>query len=333
MRTPGRIGRRRRVYPEFQRSVWLVVFPGFELLDLSGPLCAFNLATFAHGARYQCSLVSARGNLVNCSSGFSVMTKRAVRSRPPDTLVVVGSPDENSLEGDPETVRVIQSCASKARRIASVCTGSFVLAAAGLLDGRSATTHWRFAEALRTRFPKVRVTPDKIFIRDGQVWTSAGITSGIDLALALIEDDFGAEVSKATARDMVVYYRRRGGQSQFSTILELEPTSERIRHVLNFAREHLPQTLSVDRLAEMAGMSPRQFARIFVKETGDTPAHAVERLRVEAALPQIQERFESMEVIARNVGFRDLERMRRAFIRIYGQPPQALRRAARANGV
>jgi transcriptional regulator GlxA family with amidase domain len=177
----------------------------------------------------------------------------------------------------------------------------------------------------------VQVTEDNIFVRDGQVWTSAGITSGIDLALALIEDDFGAEMSKGTARDMVVYYRRRGGQSQFSTILELEPTSERIRHVLSFAREHLSEALSVDRLAEVAGISPRQFARIFLKETGDTPAHAIERLRAEAALPQIQDGFESMEVVARSVGFRDMERMRRAFIRIFGLPPQSLRRTARAN--
>lgn len=132
---------------------------------------------------------------------------------------------------------------------------------------------------------------------------------------------------------MVVYYRRTGGQSQFSAILELEPTSERIRHVLNFAREHLHESLSVDRLAEIAGISPRQFARIFLKETGDTPAHALERLRAEAALPQIQEGFKSMEAVARNVGFRDMERMRRAFVRIYGQPPQAFRRTARENSV
>jgi transcriptional regulator GlxA family with amidase domain len=320
-----------RVGPDLQRSVWLVVFPGFELLDLSGPLCAFNLATFAHGARYECSVVSAGGDLVNCSSGFAVMTKRAVRSRPPDTLVVVGSPHEESLCGNPETVKLIRSFASKVRRVASICTGSFLLAAAGVLDGRQATTHWRFAGRLRTSFPKVRVTEDNIFVRDGQVWTSAGITSGIDLALALIEDDFGAEMSKGTARDMVVYYRRRGGQSQFSTILELEPTSERIRHVLSFAREHLSEALSVDRLAEIAGISPRQFARIFLKETGDTPAHAIERLRAEAALPQIQDGFESMEVVARNVGFHDMERMRRAFIRIFGLPPQSLRRTARVN--
>lgn len=320
-----------RVRPDFRRSVWLVVFPGFELLDLGGPLCAFNLATFAHGARYECSVVSARGDLVNCSSGFSVMTKKAVRSQHPDTLVVVGGLDP--LEGDPKTVELVRASASNVRRVASVCTGSFLLAAAGLLDGRQATTHWRFAGTLRARYPKVRVTPDNIFVRDGQVWTSAGITSGIDLALALIEDDFGAEVSKATARDMVVYHRRAGGQSQFSTILELEPTSERMRHVLTFAREHLRESLSVDRLAEIAGISPRQFARVFLRETGDTPARAVERLRVEAALPQIQEGFEPMEAVARNVGFRDMERMRRAFIRIYGQPPQTLRRTARENKV
>lgn len=155
--------------PDFQRSVWLLVFPGFELLDLSGPLCAFNLATLAHGARYECSVVSVRGNLVNCSAGFSVMTKKASRSQPPDTLVVVGSPDDDALRGDPETLELIRASAPDVRRVASVCTGSFLLAAAGLLDGRQATTHWRFAGTLRARYPKVRVAPDNIFVRDGKV--------------------------------------------------------------------------------------------------------------------------------------------------------------------
>jgi transcriptional regulator GlxA family with amidase domain len=219
--------------------------------------------------------------------------------------------------------------ASRTRRIASVCTGAFLLAAAGLLDGRKATTHWRYAGLLQTRFPKVRVDSHRIFVKDGDIWTSAGITSSIDLTLALIEEDFGIELSKAVARDMVVYHRRPGGQSQFSTILELEPASGRIRDALSFAREHLHEPLPVERLADAACISPRQFARLFVHEAGETPARAVERLRAEAALPRIEEGRESMEEVACGVGFGNTERMRRAFVRIYGQPPQSLRRLMR----
>jgi len=221
--------------------------------------------------------------------------------------------------------------APRARRVASVCTGAFLLATAGLLDGRSATTHWRYATMLQRRFPRVRVDADKIYVRDGNVWTSAGITSGIDLTLALIEDDFGIEISKAVARDMVVYHRRSGGQSQFSTLLELEPASDRVRDALNFAREHLHEPLPVDRMAAAARISARQFARLFLKETGDTPARVVERLRAEAALPRIQEGTEPIDIVARKVGFGDKDRMRRAFLRIYGQPPRALRRATVAS--
>jgi transcriptional regulator GlxA family with amidase domain len=174
----------------------------------------------------------------------------------------------------------------------------------------------------------VRVNADRIFVKDGSIWTSAGITAGIDLTLALIEDDFGADVSKAVAKEMLVYHRRSGGQSQFSTMLELEPPSDRVKDALKFAREHLHEPLPVERMAEAARISARQFARLFLKETGDTPARAVERLRAEVALPRVQEGTEPIEMIARHVGFGDKERMRRAFLRIYGQPPRALRRAS-----
>jgi transcriptional regulator GlxA family with amidase domain len=309
-----------------RRSVWMIVFPGFELLDLSGPLCALHLATGPNRGSYLTRVFSVHGGSVASCSGVPIDTSKALPGEHLNTLVVAGGPPDSAIDCDADTVALIKDLAPRARRVASVCTGAFLLAAGGLLDGRVATTHWRYAAELQRRFPKVRVNADRIYAKDGNVWTSAGITAGIDLALALIEDDFGIDVSKTVARDMVVYHRRSGGQSQFSTMLELEPASDRVRDALEFAREHLHEPLSVERMAEAARISARQFARLFLKETGDTPARAVERLRVEVALPRVQEGTEPIEMIARNVGFGDKDRMRRAFLRIYGQPPRALRR-------
>ena len=186
------------------------------------------------------------------------------------------------------------------------------------------------AAQLQRRYPHVQVQSDHIFIHDGPVWTSAGISSGIDLALALIEEDLGVEVSPAVARELVVYHRRPGGQSQFSALLELDPASSRIARALSYAREHLHETLDVDRLAEVAHLSRRQFDRAFAAETGQTPAKAVEKLRAEAARPRVESGDESLEQVARAVGFADPERMRRAFIRVFGQPPQSVRRGGRS---
>jgi transcriptional regulator GlxA family with amidase domain len=317
------------------KSICFVVFPGFELLDLGGPRCAFSMASGIPRTHYEVQVVSAAGGLVTDAGGIRIETTPASNRGPVetvDTVVAVGAPAANVVEGDAATIDLLGELASRARRTASVCTGAFLLAAAGLLDDRRATTHWRHAALLQRLFPKVRVEADRVFVQDGNTWTSAGITAGIDLALALIEDDCGAEVSKAIARDLVVHHRRSGGQSQFSTLLELEPPDGRIKDVLVFAREHLGEQLSVARLAEVGCISPRQFARLFLAETGTTPARAIERLRVEAAAPRVRAGRESIEQIASDTGFGDLERMRNAFLRIYGQPPQALRRAARTAG-
>jgi transcriptional regulator GlxA family with amidase domain len=311
------------------RTIWFVVFPGFELLDLGGPLCAFNLAIDFHAAPYAVRLVSTRGGLVPGSSGVSIDTAVPDATGHVDTLITVGASTIDTLENQEETVGFLRATAPRARRKASICTGAFLMAQAGLLDGYRATTHWRYAGELQRRYPALKVDADRIFIREDAVWTSAGITAGIDLALAMIEEDCGTEVSKIIARDLVVYHRRSGGQSQFSTLLDLEPRPGRIREALSYARAHLRERLSVDRLAEVACISPRQFARQFVAETGETPARAVERLRCEAAIPRIENSSEALEQIALHVGFGDLERMRRACLRIYGHPPQALRRQRR----
>jgi transcriptional regulator GlxA family with amidase domain len=308
------------------RDIGFLVYPDFQLLDLSGPLAAFQIAgRLSPGEAYGLPVVSRQGGLVASSSGLAVMT-RPVGDGVFDTFIVVGG----SLHETAELATIVRSCAPRARRVASVCTGAFILAEAGLLDGRIATTHWRHIAALQRRYPKVKVAGDRIFTKDGSIWTSAGISAGIDLALALVEEDRGIELSRGTARELVVYHRRQGGQSQFSTMLDLDPESDRIRASLAFAREHLNDRLSVERLAGIACLSPRQFGRAFLAETGETPAKAVERLRAEAARLRIETSAEAIEVIARQVGFSDPERMRRAFLRCFGQPPQGIRRAARA---
>lgn len=313
----------------FPRSICFVVFPGFELLDLSGPRCAFNVASEQHHSNYGVQIVSTNGGMIEGAGGIRIETALAPASGQVDTLIAVGAPSAEAVEGDAATIDLLRRMAPSARRIASVCTGAFLLAAAGLLDGRRATTHWRDAALLQRRYPKIKVDADRIFERDGTIWTSAGITAGIDLALAMIEEDCGAEISKATARDLVIYHRRSGGQSQFSAMLELEPRASRIKDVLIYVREHLRERLPIARLADVACISPRQFARLFLAETGETPARAIERLRVEAATPRVQDSQEPIEHIAADVGFGDLERMRTAFLRLYGHPPQALRRASR----
>jgi len=314
---------------DMARTIGIFIFPGFQMLDLAGPLAAFQSAGRMSASNgYDIWAVSQHGDLVRSSVGVDVMTM-PVDQFTFDTLIFAGG---RCVPPEPvgDVAEIVIRHAQSARRIASVCTGAFILAAAGLLDERQATTHWRYAATLQRLFPRIRVDGDRIFVKSGSVWTSAGISAGIDLSLALIEDDLGREVSRAVARDLVVYHRRPGGQSQFSALLDIEPSSDRIRAALSYAREHLDETLSVERLAGVACLSPRQFGRSFLLETGETPAKAVERLRAEAARARIEDSNEPIELIAKQVGFADPERMRRAFVRIFGHPPQNLRRQARA---
>jgi len=247
-------------------------------------------------------------------------------SAEPYDLIIVGASMEDA---SPEMIEFIRHARSHCRRIAATCHGAFVLAEAGLLDGRRATTHWVRAGELRARYPNVRVEEDRIFIADGPVWTSAGMTAGIDLALALIEEDLGLEAARTVARRLVLYHRRAGGQSQFSSLLELEPKSDRIQTVLTYARRNLAGRLSVDDLAEVAHLSPRQFSRAFQAETGQTPAKAVENLRLEGARALLEDTNHTLDVVAQLTGFGDRNQMRRAFLRAYGQPPQVIRRQSR----
>ena len=309
------------------RHIAFFLYPGFLLLDLSGPLDAFSTANQLHPGSYRFSFVSLEGGQIESSAGVSVSTI-AGQASGVDTFVLVGDPGLSEVEIKPETVAFIRDTSTRARRTASVCMGAFLLAASGLLDRRRATTHWQFASRMQSMYPAIRVDGDRIFINDGGIWTSAGMTAGIDLALAMIEEDLGRETSRRIARLMVVYYRRPGGQLQHSSLLDLEPESDRIRKTLIYIREHLTEALPIEQLAEAACLSVRQFSRAFAAQTGMSPAKAVERMRVEAARPRIEDGREALELIAESVGFRDAEHMRNSFVRVFGQSPQAMRRAA-----
>jgi transcriptional regulator GlxA family with amidase domain len=250
---------------------------------------------------------------------------------PFDTLVVGGA--TTPIPSTPGMIAFVKDAPKRHRRVAAVCTGAFVLAEAGLLNGRHATTHWMHARDMQRQFPQAKIDEDRIFINDGPIWTSAGMTAGIDLGLALIENDLGPELAKSIARKLVVYHRRGGGQSQFSTLLELTPKSDRIQTALAYARENLHKPLTVPELADAAHLSPRQFSRAFHAETGQSPAKAIENLRVEAARNLMEQSRHPIDVVARQTGFSDRDHMRRAFLRAFGQPPQVLRRNARLESI
>ena len=313
------------------RTIGILIFPDFQLLDAAGPVAAFELASRgAEPPPYRLRLLAREGGPVASSSGVALVAESLDRAGTLDTLIVAGGRGAREAEPDAEIPAWLRAVAPATRRMTSVCTGAFLLAAAGLLDGRRATTHWQRAALLARRYPQIRVEPDRIFVRDGNIWTSAGITAGIDLALALIAEDLGETAAKRAAQLLVVYHRRPGGQSQFSTLLELGRPDGRFGGLLAWARERLHERLPVERLAGAAAMSPRHFARAFAAETGTTPAKAVEHLRLEAARTAVEDESDPIDRIAARTGFGDPERMRRAFLRAFGQPPQALRRAARA---
>lgn len=311
------------------RRIAVVIFPGFQILDAAGPIAAFEIAGRLRPGAYEIEVLAPDGGAVKSSSG-APMAAGALAGADFDTIVVSGGDGTRSLPELAAIVRWLRAAAPHVRRIASVCSGAYVLAEAGLLDGRRATTHWGRTDDFARRYPKVKLDADRIFIRDGHVWTSAGITAGIDLALALVEDDLGADVARRTAQQLVVHQRRPGGQSQFSALIELGGRTGRFADLMDWMRENLAQPLTVEQLADRAAMSPRNFARAFTAETGTTPAKAVERLRLEAARTRVETGREPIDRVAEAAGFGDPERMRRAFLRAFGQPPQALRRAARA---
>jgi transcriptional regulator GlxA family with amidase domain len=310
------------------RNIAFLIFQDFQLLDAAGPVSAFEIADRIRPGAYTLRVIAAKPGLVRSSSGVSMLAKPFGAARSVDTLIVAGGEGTRDAARCPKARRFILACARSARRTSSVCSGTYLLAAAGLLDGKAATTHWSRTADFRHRFPSVRLDPDRIFVRNGRIWTSAGITAGIDLALAMIEQDLGEKVARAVARQLVVYYRRPGGQSQFSALLQMERPSGRFTALLNHVRDDLCRRHSVAELAERACMSPRQLFRAFQADIGMTPARAVERLRADAARAELGSSGRSVQEVARASGFGSAERMRRAFQRLYGISPIAAKRRA-----
>jgi transcriptional regulator GlxA family with amidase domain len=292
---------------------------------------AFEVAnSVADTPPYELHFISETGGKVK-TSFWMMVESEAFTDMPFDTLFVGGATIPKP--STPGLIAYMRDAEKRHRRIAAVCTGAFVLAEAGLLDGRHATTHWMHAKDLQRRFPKVKINQDRIFMNDGSIWTTPGGAAGLDLGLALIENDLGAELAKSVARELFMYHRRTGGQSQVSTLLELAPKSDRIQTALTYARENLHKPLTVPELADAAHLSPRQFSRSFQAETGQSPAKAIETLRVEGARALLEQSRHPIEVVARQTGFSDCDHMRRAFLRAFGQPPQMLRRNARLDAV
>jgi transcriptional regulator GlxA family with amidase domain len=305
--------------------IGMIVVPGFDVMSFA-PLSAFDAANIMLGEqRYEVRVLSEQGGRINNSLGTEIVTERLSQVQF-DTIMVGASHDIGRAPAG--IIEFLKTALGSTRRIASICVGAFTLAQAGLLDGRRATTHWLYGRELQRQFPKIKVEVDRIFIADGPIWTSAGMTAGIDLALGLIEKDAGPDAARVVAKALVVHHRRAGGQSRHSVLLDVDAKSDRVQEALVFARRNLHESLSVERLAQVAGLSPRQFSRVFCLETGQSPAKAIENLRLEAARLLLEQGRRPIEAIAEETGFGDRERMRRAFLRAFGQTPQGIRNAS-----
>ncbi|MFK2915050.1 GlxA family transcriptional regulator [Pseudomonas sp. 3HC3] len=301
---------------------------GFQIMSLATQT-VFEFANIVAGkAVYRLENFSVGGGTVRSSLGMSVETLPLAAPGLADTWMVTGTLTPLTPPGE-EVLASVRGFVDAARRTAGLCTGCFVLAQAGVLDGRRATTHWAYANKLRELHPEIDVEEDRIFIVDGSIWTSAGMTAALDMALGMVEKDLGNEIARSVAHKMVMHQRRSGGQSQHSELLSLSPRTDRIQSALDYARVHLSRPLSVEELAQVAHLSPRQFTRVFTAETGQSPAKAIEGLRLEAARLMIEQSRHSLEVVAKETGFRDRRHMREVFIRGFGVPPQAVRRDAR----
>jgi transcriptional regulator GlxA family with amidase domain len=302
----------------------MLLYPKFQIINLA-MITVFEYANMSlDGPLYEVTLLSDDGGGVMSSSGVEVNTIPFANTSY-DTLLVAGGLD--SAVGSPALIDFLRQSACRTRRLGAPCTGAFNLAEAGLLNDRRATTHWFYALTMRHKYPGVKLQEDSIFVHDTGIWTSAGATACIDLALAFVEDDVGMDVARLVAKKLVVYHRRTGGQSQHSALLEIAPRTDRIQKALAYAKSNLSQRLSVEELANAVHLSPRQFSRAFADETGMTPAKAIERLRMETARLMLESSSVPIETVAKDTGFGDPNRMRRAFVRTYGQAPQVIRRA------
>lgn len=311
-------------------DIVLVAFDGAEAIDIAGPASVFTKAETLHPGAYRLHIASPTGGTVHTNSGLSISGSSKLQDLPReiDTLIVVGGDEAPLREALRQQVisTWLVEVAPHARRITSVCSGAFALATAGLLDGREATTHWSALDLLQQVRPQVRVQRDRIYVRDGPIWTSAGVTTSIELALALVEDDLGHAIAMDIARTLALPMLRGGEQPQVSQALQAQETaSHRLREIIAWIGTHLQEDLSVGALAQRAQMSPRNFARAFVAQTGCTPARFVERARVSAAAELLRRTQWTQERIADRSGFRSVDALQRAFARQYGRTPRAYR--------
>jgi transcriptional regulator GlxA family with amidase domain len=317
--------------PQALRVVEMLVYPAVQMLDVTGPLQVFatandQVATTGAPPPYALRVVAPGGKGVTASAGLGISALPLPRATTTvDTLIVAGGRGVEAAAADPALVDWVRKRSGQARRTASVCTGALLLAVSGVLDGRRAATHWSFCAELARRFPAVRVEPDPIFLRDGPIWTSAGVTSGIDLALALVEEDLGRTVALAVARYLVMFLKRPGGQAQFSTALSLQAAEDRFGALHEWIEKNPTGDTSLPVLARRAGMSERSFSRRYAEETGLTPARAVERLRVEAARRLLSDSRLPVKRISQRCGFGSEETMRRSFLRLLAATPQDYR--------
>ncbi len=311
------------------RFIVMLVYPGIMAMDVYGPLEAFAMANSSCGRTlYRMAIASIDGAPVPTSLGVPITPSMAVGDikEPIDTLLVSGGRGQAEARRDQALIGWLRAGSQEARRTGSICTGAFLLAAAGLLDGRRATTHWAMGAELGQNYPKVTVDIDPIFVRDGNVYTSAGVTAGIDLALGLIEEDHGRTLALRVARALVLYLKRQGGQSQFSNHLQAQfASSPPVRSAQEWALNNLSTDLSVEALARQARMSERTFRRTFVEETGETPREFVERIRLEAARDLLEEVQLGVQAVATRCGFATVDNLRRAFVRRLGITPQQYR--------
>lgn len=320
-----------RSLPPMRRVIEVLAFPAVQLLDVTGPVQVFASANdFAAEAGtmppYEVHIVTQGGQSVTASAGVTLATAPLPTfGSALDTLVIAGGPGVEAAASDPALVDWVRKRAKEARRVASVCTGAFLLAASGALDGKRAATHWSVYAELARRFPAVRVESDPIFVRDGAVWTSAGVTAGIDLMLALVEEDLGRAAALAVARYLVVFLKRPGGQAQFSATLALQTADDRFGALHAWISRHLAEDISLPVLARQAGMSERSFSRRYAEATGMTPGRAVEQLRLEAARRLLLETRLPVKRIAQRCGFGSEETMRRSFNRLLAVAPQDYR--------
>jgi transcriptional regulator GlxA family with amidase domain len=306
------------------RSVILLAFPGMQALDLVGPMEVFSRASRIVAGAYEVQVVAPGRGGLETSSGLVLLPTGGLPDVPTgvDTLLVCGGPGVGAVERDERLIGWLRDAARHSRRVASVCTGALLLARAGLLDGRRATTHWAACAELAGRYPQVAVEHDAIFVRDGRVWTSAGVTAGMDLALALVEEDLGRDVALEIARWLVLFVKRPGGQSQFSShLVGQRPRTDPLREVTGWIQQNLVADLRVEALAERACMSPRNFSRAFRREIGMTPAKYVEIARVQAARQALADAADGVDAVAARCGFGTAETMRRAFHRHLGIGP------------